>query len=169
VVALPAWDGDLLRIAAAVERPSEHPLARLLVAEAQHRGIELPEVEDFRAHPGAGVSATMRDDRGRRPVLVGNLRLVREHGIEVPGEVEDALKSLDDDGQTALLVVVDGRIAGAIGARDRVRPEAHDVIHDLKHLGLKDLTILTGDRPAAARRVAKKVHIKAVAAGLTPA
>jgi Cu+-exporting ATPase len=169
VVALPAWDGDLLRIAAAVERPSEHPLARLLVAEAQHRGIELPEVEEFRAHPGAGVSATIRDDRGRRPVLVGNLRLVREHGIEVPGEVEEALKSLDDEGQTALLVVVDGRIAGAIGARDRVRPEAHDVIHDLKHLGLKDLTILTGDRPASARRVAKKVHIKAVEAELTPA
>src|SRR5262249_23026025 len=86
-----------------------------------------------------------------------------------PGEAEEGRKSLDEDGQTSLLVVVDGRIAGAIGARDRVRPEAHDIIHDLKHLGLKDLTILTGDRPAAARRVAKKVHIKAVEAELTPA
>ena len=169
VVAFSQDDHDLLRIAAAVERPSEHPLARLLVAEAGYRGIELPDVDDFRAHPGAGVSATIRDDRGPRPVLVGNLRLVREHGIEIPAEVEEALKSLDEDGQTALLVVVDGRVVGAIGARDRVRPEAHDVIHDLKHLGIKDLTILTGDRPAAARRVAKKVHIKAVEAELTPA
>src|SRR5262249_39316106 len=55
-----------------------------------------------------------------------------------------------------------------LGARDRVRPEAHDVIHELKHLGIKDLTILTGDRHAAARRVAKKVHIKGVEAELTP-
>jgi len=60
-------------------------------------------------------------------------------------------------------------VAGAIGARDRVRPEAHDVVHDLKHLGIKDLTILTGDRPAPARAVAKKVHIKQVEAELTPA
>jgi Cu+-exporting ATPase len=170
VVALPPWDGaTLFRIAAAAERPSEHPLARLIVSESERLGPDRPDVEDFRAHPGAGVSAMIRDAQGRRPILVGNLRLVREQEIEVPGEVEEALKSLDEAGQTALLVVVDGRVAGVIGARDRVRPEAHDVIHDLKHLGIKDLTILTGDRPAAARRVAKKVHIKGVEAELTPA
>ena len=65
-------------------------------------------------------------------------------------------------------MAVDGQVAGAIGARDKVRREAHDVIHDLKHLGLKDLTILTGDRPAPARAVAKKVHVKQVEAELTP-
>jgi heavy metal translocating P-type ATPase len=169
VVALPGWDADVLRLAAAVERPSEHPLARLLVAEADRLGLSLPDVEDFRAHPGAGVSAMVRDDRGPRSILVGNLRLIREHGIEVPGEIEEALRSLDAEGQTALIVVIDGRVGGAIGARDRVRPEAHDVIHELKHLGIKDLTVLTGDRPAAARRVAKKVHIKGVEAELAPA
>ncbi len=66
-------------------------------------------------------------------------------------------------------MVADGNVIGVIGARDRVRASAHDVIHDLKHLGLKDLTILTGDRLAAARAVAKKVHIKHVEAELTPA
>jgi Cu+-exporting ATPase len=201
---------ELLRIAAAAERPSEHPLARLLVAEADRLGLDLPDVEDFRAHPGAGVSAIVRDDRRRRSVLVGNPRLIHEHGIDIASEgtgeeasvgcsvstdpsaqaaapvltehptgpaaparprarVERALQALDDDGQTALIVVVDGCVAGLIGARDRVRPEAHDVVHELKHLGIKDLTILTGDRPAAAHRVAKKVHIKAVEAELTPA
>ncbi len=165
-----AFEGDeleVLRLAAAAERGSEHPLARLVVAEADRRGIAFPEVVDFRAHPGAGVSATLRDDG--RTLLVGNLRLIRERGIEPAGTVESALTTLDDDGQTVLLVAVDGRMIGAIGARDKVRPEAHDVVHDLKHLGLKDLTILTGDRPAAAKRVAKKVHIKAVEAELTPA
>ncbi len=241
IIARPSWEADLLRYAAAAERPSEHPLAKLLVSEAERLGLALPAVEDFHAHPGAGVSATIRDESGRHSVLVGNPRLIREHGVDVSlerlrekapvgcsvstdpttegarpvltehptpdgppaegagpvrsdppidgagpvltehptrpsavasrplSEVEVALKTLDDDGQTALIVVLDGRIAGVIGARDRVRPEAHDVVHELKHLGIKDLTILTGDRPAAARRVAKKVHIKAVEAELTPA
>ncbi|MFO0908561.1 MAG: HAD family hydrolase [Isosphaeraceae bacterium] len=71
-------------------------------------------------------------------------------------EVEAALQTLDATGQTALLVAVDDQVVGDIGARDRVRREAHDVIHDLKHLGLKDLTILTGDRVAAARTVARR-------------
>ena len=169
-VALEAWDADdLLRLAAAAERPSEHPLARLLVAEAARAGLVLPDVEDFQAHPGAGVSARITDEGGRWQVLVGNLRLFQERGVDVPPALEEPLRALDASGQTALLVAVDGRVAGAIGARDRVRREAHDVVHDLKHLGLRDLTILTGDRPAPAVAVAKKVHIKQVEAELTPA
>jgi P-type Cu+ transporter len=169
-IALGPWDADaLLRLAAAAERPSEHPLARVLVAEAERLGLETPAVEHFQAHPGAGVSARVPVEGATRDVLVGNLRLFRELGVEVPAGVEDALRTLDESGQTALLVAVDGRVAGAIGARDRVRREAHDVIHDLKHLGLKDLTILTGDRPAPARAVARKVHVKQVEAELTPA
>jgi Cu+-exporting ATPase len=169
---LVAFDGvsadHVLWLAASAEQPSEHPLARLLVAEAKDRGFQLAGVADFQAQPGAGVTASIRDGDGRR-VLVGNLRLVREQGLAVSPEAESALKALDDAGQTALLVAVDGRVVGAVGARDRVRPEAHDVIHDLKHLGLKDLTILTGDRPAPARAVARKVHVKQVEAELTPA
>jgi Cu+-exporting ATPase len=172
-VARGPWSQDeLLRLAAAAERPSEHPLARLLVAAAGRLGLTLPEVDDFQAQPGAGVSARVRDDSGQggaRQVLVGNLRLFRERGIAVPADVEEVLKKLDESGQTALLVAVDGEIAGALGARDKVRREAHDVIHDLKHLGLRDLTILTGDRPAPARAVAKKVHVKQVEAELSPA
>jgi P-type Cu+ transporter len=169
-VALDPWDADdLLRLAAAAERPSEHPLARLLVAEAARAGLVLPDVEDFQAHPGTGVSARIKDEGGRWQVLVGNLRLFQERGVDVPPALGEALRALDASGQTALLVAVDGRVAGAIGARDRVRREAHDVVHDLKHLGLRDLTILTGDRPAPALAVAEKVHIKQVEAELTPA
>jgi Cu+-exporting ATPase len=165
---------ELLRLAAAAEQPSEHPLARLLVAEARRQGLLLPDALDFQAQPGAGVLARL-SLAGAGPscpattVLVGNLRLLRDHAVSVPVEVERALEGLDQKGQTTLLVVFDGKIAGVIGARDRVRPEAHDVIHDLKHLGLQDLAILTGDRAAAARAVAKKVHIKQVESELTPA
>ena len=165
-----SWTADdLLRLAAAAEQPSEHPLARLLVAEARTLGSALPAVEDFEAQPGAGIVARLRDEgQGRRDVLVGNLRLFRERNVSISPETEAALTALDESGQTALLVAVDGEIIGALGARDRVRAEAHDVLHDLKHLGLTDLTILTGDRAAPARAAAKKVHVKQVEFELSP-
>jgi Cu+-exporting ATPase len=169
LLAFESWNpADVLRFAAAAEQSSEHPLARLLVAEARERSLELPTAVDFQAQPGAGICANLKVEADTRPVLVGNLRLFRERGIEITGAVQSALEELDASGQTALLVAVDGRLVGAIGARDRVRIEAHDVIHDLKYLGLKDLTILTGDRPAPARAVAKRVHVKQVESELTP-
>jgi len=166
---------EVIRLAAAAEQPSEHPLARLLVAEARRRGLVLPEIDDFQAQPGAGVLARLKlSDLGESQaraatVLVGNLRLVREHGVAIADPVQRALEALDQTGQTALILVRDDQVLGLIGARDRVRRAAHDVIHDLKHLGLKDLAILTGDRAAPARAVARKVHIKQVEAELTPA
>jgi Cu+-exporting ATPase len=165
-------DAEVLRLAAAAEQPSEHPLAKMLVAEARERGLALPAVDDFQAQPGAGIVARIPPlvaDVEASTILIGNLRLIREHGVDVPAEAEAALEDLDRAGQTALIVVRDRRVLGVIGARDRVRRVAHDVIHDLKHLGLKDLTILTGDRVAPALAVGKKVHVKQVEAELTPA
>lgn len=161
-------ENSLIRLAAAAERPSEHPLARLIVSHAKALDLNLPEAVHFEAQPGAGVEATLAlEDRPR--IVVGNLRLFRERGIAIHGEVDQALQHLDQSGQTTLLVAVNHRVVGAIGARDKVRSEAHDVLHDLKHLGIKDLTILTGDRPAPAGAVGKKVHVKQVEAELTPA
>src|SRR4029077_11120139 len=111
-------------------------------------GLELSSVAGFQAQPGAGVSAVVE---GAGPVVVGNRRLFQEHRLAIPPEIEEALARLDETGQTALLVAVNGQVAGAIGARDRVRPEAHDVVHELEKLGLKRLTILTGDRLPAAQ------------------
>jgi HflK protein len=167
---------ELLRLAAAAEQHSEHPLGRLLVSEARRRGLTLPAALDFQSQPGAGVIARLQtsgdeaETRGSTSsVLVGNLRLVRERGAATSAETERAIENLDRSGQTPLLVVVDDRIIGLVGARDRVRREAHDIIHELKHLGLKELSILTGDRLAAAAAVGRKVHIKQVEAELTPA
>jgi P-type Cu+ transporter len=166
---------ELLRLAAAGEQPSEHPLARLLVDEAKRRGFTLPEIDDFQAQPGAGVVARLKaavldeSQPHQTSILVGNLRLVREHGVAISSELEQTIETLDHSGQTTLIVVRDGDILGVIGARDRVRRAAHDVIHDLKHLGLTDMAILTGDRAAPARAVAKKVHVKQVEFELTPA
>ena len=117
------------------------------------RGLDLPAVDDFQAQPGAGVSATLRPaeaDDARRRILVGNLRLVREQGVDVPAEVETAIERWTESGQTAL-IVARRRPGRRRDRRPRPRPARRRTtsIHDLKHLGLKDLTILTGDRAAA--------------------
>ncbi len=170
VVPLPPYDAEeLLQIVATAERPSEHPIAKLIAGEAGRRGLILTEVEEFHAHPGTGVAARVRDEGGVWEILVGNARLFRERGVVIPEEAEAALQSLDDAGQTSMLAAVDGRVAGLIGIRDAVRREAHDVIHDLKHLKIREIAILTGDRPAAARAVAKRVHVQLVEAEMLPA
>ena len=98
---------EVLRLAAAAEQPSEHPLARLLVAEAKRRGLALPAIDDFQAQPGAGVVSRLRlagrDEPTVRQVslLVGNLRLVREHGVPISAELEQTIERLDESGQTA--------------------------------------------------------------------
>ena len=120
--------------------------------------------------PGAGVEGLV-ELPGAKPVrvLVGNRRLLAEHELAIDEASEPSLRALDDLGETALIVAVDGAIAGMIGLRDTVRPEAHDVIHDLKHLKIGQIALLTGDREPVARRVARQVHVKTVLAELLPA
>lgn len=156
--------GELLRLAATAEQRSEHPLASLLVAEARARNLPLDDVEDFVAHPGSGVSAKALAGR----LLVGNRRLLEEQGVTLPPEAVAALDRLDAAGQTVLFVCLDGRVLGAIGARDRVRPEARAVLAELRELGVKRLAMLTGDREAVARQVADALGLDEVHAQLLP-
>jgi Cu+-exporting ATPase len=155
---------DVLRAAATAEQRSEHLLARLILHEAQARRLPLDPVEDFRAHPGAGVVA--RTAAG--PLVVGNRRLLEENGLALSPEAVAVLDRLDAAGQTALLVARGGVVLGVIGARDRLRPEAPAVLAELRSLGIADIALLTGDRPAAARAVAEQLGITEVHAELLP-
>ena len=159
--------GDLLQTAASAEQRSEHPLARLITQEAAARGLAVDPVDEFRGHPGAGVSARIRG-RTLAQVLVGTPRLLEEQGIAVSPEALAVLQRLDASGQTALLAARDGVILGAIGARDRPRPEAAALVAELRHLGIDDIALLTGDRAAAAHAVAAQVGIGDVHAELLP-
>ena len=155
---------DVLTFAAAAEARSEHPLARVVLAAAAERGLTPPPAEAFEAFPGGGVSATA----GGVSILVGTRRLLAEKGIDIPPEADAALRQLDESGQSSLLVSKDGVIVGAVGARDRVRPEAAEVIAELRALGIQPVALLTGDRAAAARVVAAQVAVTAVHAELLP-
>src|SRR5262249_23920583 len=115
-----ATPDEVLRIAAAVERRSEHLLAKLIVREGQQRPLPSEPIEEFQAPPGGGVSGKI----GSASLLVGTPRHLEEHHIAIPAAATVLLEQLDGAGQTALLVARDGVVLGAIGARDRVRAEA---------------------------------------------
>ncbi|HZU39034.1 MAG TPA: SPFH domain-containing protein, partial [Gemmataceae bacterium] len=161
---------ELLCVAACAEQRSEHPLAQVILKDALARGLVLEPIEEFRAHPGAGIVATFASRTSALPtrVVVGSPRLLEEQGLPLSTEIHGVLERLDQAGQTALLVARDGAVLGAIGARDRVRPEAAGVLMALRHDGITDIALLTGDRPAAAKAVAAELGITEVHAELLP-
>jgi Cu+-exporting ATPase len=163
-------EADVLRWAASAETTSRHPLATALLDEARRRSLPLAQPREATLLPGAGVRADcVAADGSIRKVLVGNRRLLDEAGMSLDDHALEILAQLDARGETALLAVVDGELAGVFGVHDAVRPEAHDVVHDLRHQKIKEIAILTGDRAPAAKAVARRIHADTVEPELLPA
>ena len=159
-----AIENDVLRLAAAVERRSEHPLAETIVAEAERRGLSLPSVTEFESHPGHGVHARVEG----RWVGVGREGLFKEHKVTVPPDVACAAERFRDQGQTALLVVSDGIAVGVIAVADQPRPDATAAIATLKKLGIERIVMLTGDHRRVADAIAAQVGADEAIAELMP-
>jgi Cu+-exporting ATPase len=138
---------ELLLLAAAAERGSEHPLAEAIVLLATERGIEGPPATDFQSIAGGGVEATVD---GRR-LLVGSEQLLVEQGVEVD-------QAGIEDGQTQVLVAADGVLIGALGIADQVKPESAEAVRRLRDAGL-EVWMLTGDRTAVAVAIGAEVGI----------
>ncbi|MFD4373692.1 heavy metal translocating P-type ATPase [Streptomyces sp. NPDC058486] len=157
-------DADaLLRLAASAEHPSEHPLARAVVAAARERGLALAPAGDFTATPGRGVAATVE---GRRIEIGSPARVL-------PASEQDdhhlaLVREFEESGSTAVAVVRDGRPVGVLGVADRLRPDAAATVAALTRLTGRTPTLLTGDNERAARHVAERVGITDVRAGLLP-
>ncbi|SEN88394.1 heavy metal translocating P-type ATPase [Actinacidiphila rubida] len=151
----------LLRLAAAAEHPSEHPLARAVVNAARARGLDIPAVRDFASAPGAGVTATV----GGTVVAVGSpARLL--NGRAHPAATVAA--ALEAEGRTAVLVTADGTPVGVLGVADRLRDDAAATVTALTALTGGAPVLVTGDNPRAATRLARDVGITDVRAGLLP-
>ena len=147
----------LLRLIAAAESRSEHPIAGAIVVGAREAGIgKLPPVQSYVAVPGAGVSAIVEG----RTVLIGSRRLMEAHGIDVR-RAAVALNRFEHEGKTAILMAVDGRYAGVIAVADMVRPSSKAAVARLKELGI-DVIMITGDNERTARAVAAQVGITRV-------
>ncbi|MBI2299325.1 MAG: cadmium-translocating P-type ATPase [Armatimonadetes bacterium] len=155
---------DVLAIAAALERLSEHPLARPVVKEAEARGLVLPEATEFEAVLGRGVQGKV----GGVPVWVGSPRWVRELGLETPALLKEIEAPLEGRGERALVVVIGEEVVGLIGMADTIRPEAAALVRDLKRTGIKRVVMLTGDTQAAAQAIADACGVDEVRAELLP-
>jgi Cu+-exporting ATPase len=139
VVPVAGWSAEeLLRLAAAAESRSEHPLARAVIEAARENDSTVPSVERFEAFPGRGVEALVAE----RMLLVGTMRFLQERGVTVEPASEDAA-ALEAAGKTVIAVAVDGTLAGLIGLADRPRPEAPTVVRALRERGLR-VVLLTG-------------------------
>ncbi len=162
VVTVGISEEELLRLAAAVERNSEHPLAEAIVEGAISRGVEPPEPDSFDAIPGHGVEAKVDG----RAVLLGNLKLMRDRGIDVT-DLQPKAEALADRGKTPMYVAVDGRPAGLVACADTVKEDSIRTIARLKELGL-EVAMLTGDNPRTAEAIARQVGVDRVLAEVLP-
>jgi len=154
-------EATLLRLAAAADRRSAHPLAKAVVDAAQRKGIAVPEPESFEQLQGRGVRATVE----ARVVLVGNAALLRESGVAL--EAAD-VAAVEGGGRTPVHVAVDGQIAGVIFIADTLRPGAREALAELKASGVKRIVMLTGDNASTAQVVAAELGIDEVRAELMP-
>ncbi len=155
--------GDLLRLAAAVERGSEHSLAQAIVAAVDRDDPRLPESTVFEALPGRGARAEV----GGRIVTIGNARLMRDEQFEIK-RIESEVAGLAKAGKTPMFVAIDGNLAGVIAVADTVRPASRYAVRSLKELGIRTV-MLTGDNVATAQAVAADLGIDEVIAEVLPA
>ncbi|MGV8964690.1 MAG: heavy metal translocating P-type ATPase [Cellulomonas sp.] len=155
-------EGEMLALVAAVERESEHPLARAIDQYAAERGVATMELTDFSNIPGHGASAQVD---GRR-VLVGNSRLMQDEGIDL-GSLAHRRDELAAEGRTAVLIAVDGQVVGVIALADAARDTAAAAVAALHESGI-EVVMLTGDNEATARRIGDELGIDTVIAEVLP-
>jgi Cu+-exporting ATPase len=155
-------ENDVLMLAASVERGSEHPLGTAVVKSAEDRGLPLESPKEFIAITGKGVAARV----GGKRVLIGSRRLMEDEGIDARG-VEDDLRGLEEEAKTAMIVAVDGAVAGVIAVADPLKEDSVAAIRELRDLGL-DTAMITGDNHRTAGAIARRVGISHVVAEVLP-
>ncbi len=153
---------DVLRLAAAVERGSEHPLGKAVVREAGRRGIDVTEPEEFTAAGGAGVRARIEG----REVMVGRPEWIDGQGADL-SPLEPRIRELQGQGRTVMVLAVDKEASGLLALADTLKPESKQAVEELHDLGLR-VAMLTGDNEQTARVIARAVGIDEVAAEVRP-
>jgi Cu+-exporting ATPase len=153
---------ELLRLAASLERGSEHPLAAAVLAAAQEKQLTLEEVQDFNAPTGKGVTGRV----GGKPVALGNAKLLADLGIEA-GPLTKRAEELRAEGATVILAAVDSRLVGLLAIADPIKATTPDAIRALKEEGIR-VVMLTGDNRTTATAVAAKLGIAEVEAEILP-
>jgi len=155
-------DGEVLRLAAALEAGSEHPLAEAILRGAEAKGLSLDKVQGFEAVTGQGVEGRVAD----REILLGNARLMEASGIDAAPLAETA-ETRRQNGETVMFLAAGGKLAGIVAVADPIKESAAESIAKLHALGLR-IVMATGDNETTAKAVASKLGIDEVHAGLRP-
>jgi Cu+-exporting ATPase len=158
----PLSEEQILQFAAMAEKNSEHPLGAAIVKTAMERGIQVEEPESFNAIPGHGVEIT---DHGKR-ILLGNRKLMETNGINITA-LEDAMKHLEEEGKTAMLLAVDNQPAGLIAVADTLKEHSTEAVKTLQQMGL-EVIMITGDNQRTAKAIARQVGVNRVLAEVLP-
>jgi P-type Cu+ transporter len=159
---LPITNEELLRLAASVEKGSEHPLGEAIWAEATTRGLTLAEPSGFQAEPGHGVLAEVEG----KNVAVGNLRMMETRGLSLNGLASEVTR-LQSEAKTAMLIAVDNEVAGIVAVADTIKEGSKEAIAELHRMGLT-VAMITGDNQKTAEAIAKQVGIDQVLAEVLP-
>ena len=155
-------EAEVLRLAASLERGSEHPLAEAIVRGAEERSVEMVEAEDFEAVTGKGVKGVVDG----KSVALGNLAMIRELGLEA-GDLTAKANARRDEGETVMFVVVDGAIAGLVSVADPVKETTPEAIRELHELGFR-IIMATGDNERTAKAIAARLGIDEIRADVLP-
>ncbi|MFA6569470.1 MAG: cation-translocating P-type ATPase, partial [Victivallales bacterium] len=159
-----AKDEEILQMACIAEKYSEHPLARSILAAGKERKIEIHDPEHFASSTGMGVEAKWNSVN----ILVGKNTFLREAGVPLSPAVADNIAHQSGKGRTAVLVAANGEAIGMLAIADEIRPEIAETIRSLKALGVKRITMLTGDHPQAAKAVAGEIGVDDFQADMLP-
>jgi Cu+-exporting ATPase len=154
---------DVLRVAAALEHASEHPLAQAVVEYAIERGLNLPQAREFESFPGLGIVGVVDGET----VLVGNRVLMQKHGVTIESMIE-AAERMSEEAKTPLWIAIDGKLAAILAVADTIKPSSIEAIRLMHDEGLR-VVMLTGDNEHTAHAIALQVGVKEVIAGVLPA
>jgi P-type Cu+ transporter len=153
----------VLRVTAALERASEHPLAEAVVQYAVERGLNLPQAHDFESFPGLGVVGVVDGEI----ILIGNPALMKKHGVTVE-PLQVAAQRMSEEGKTPLWIAIDGKLAAILAVADTIKPGSIEAIRKMHDDGLR-VVMLTGDNEHTAHAIAQQVNVDEVIAGVLPA
>jgi len=158
----PSSQDEVLQLAASAERGSEHPLGEAIVRAASERKLEVSTASDFKAIPGHGVEASVKD----KQVLLGNLKLIKDRGLSLNG-LENEAEHLWEKGKTVMFLGIDSQLTGIIALADTLKPNAREALAELHKMGI-EAVMLTGDNRRTAEAIAQEVGIDRVVAEVLP-
>jgi len=155
-------ENEVLKLAAIVEKRSEHPLGEAIVKGAKDRGIDIPEAEEFDSITGKGVKASYLGQE----ILLGNRKLMEEKGIDVK-DIEKNLQDLEEQGKTTMMVAINNKIAGLVAVADTLKEYSQKAVQELKRMG-KEVVMITGDNSRTGNAIARELGMSKVLAEVLP-